>query len=67
MVGFGLSAKYLRWRYLMIKSKKQQRLMYATAAGADTGVPKEVAKEYIKSTPKEAFKKLKEKVGKKKK
>ena len=50
-----------------LKSKSQQRLIYATAAGADTGVPKEVAKEYIKSTPKEAFKKLKEKVGKKKK
>lgn len=49
-----------------LKSKAQQRLMYATAAGADTGVPEKVAKEYIKSTPKNAFKKLKEKVKRKK-
>jgi hypothetical protein len=50
----------------MIKSKKQQRLMYATVGGADTGVPKEVAKEFIKATPKKRFAKLKEKVSGKK-
>lgn len=49
-----------------LRSKKQQKLMYATLSGADTGVPKKVAKEFIESTPKEAFKKLKEKVKKKK-
>lgn len=45
-----------------IKSKAQQRLMFATLGGAKTGVPKEVAEEYIKATPKERFKKLKEKL-----
>jgi hypothetical protein len=49
-----------------LKSKAQQRLMYATLGGADTGVPKSVAKEYIKATPKKRFKKLKEKLGCKK-
>lgn len=48
----------------MIKSKAQQRLMYATLGGAKTGVSKKVAKEYIESTPKKKFKKLKEKLGK---
>jgi hypothetical protein len=52
---------------MAIKSKKQQRLMYATLGGADTGVPKEVAKEFIESTPKKRFAKLKEKVNGKKK
>jgi hypothetical protein len=41
-----------------IKSKAQQRLMYATAQGAKTGVPKKVAKEYIEATPAKAYKKL---------
>jgi hypothetical protein len=50
-----------------IRSKKQQRLMYATLGGADTGVPKEVAKEFIEATPKKRFSKLKEKVSGKKK
>ena len=50
-----------------IKSKSQQRLMYATLGGADTGVDKKVAKEFIESTPKKRFKKLKEKVSKKNK
>jgi hypothetical protein len=50
-----------------IKSKKQQRLMYATLGGADTGVPKKVAEEMIKATPKKRFAKLKEKVSGKKK
>lgn len=49
-----------------LKSKSQQRLMYATIGGADTGVPKKVAKEFIESTPKKRFKKLKEKVSGKK-
>lgn len=43
-----------------ITSKAQQRLMYATAAGAKTGVPKKVAKEYIEATPKASLKKLPE-------
>jgi hypothetical protein len=29
------------------ESQAQRRLMYATAGGADTGVPKSVAKEFI--------------------
>ena len=49
-----------------LKSKAQQRLMYATISGADTRVPKKVAKKYIKETSKKDFKKLLEKVGKKK-
>jgi hypothetical protein len=48
-----------------IKSKAQQRLMYATLGGAKTGVPMEVAKDFINATPKEKFKKLKEKLKKK--
>lgn len=50
----------------MLKSKQQQKLMYATLAGAKTGVPKKVAKEMIESTPKSRFKKLKELVKRKK-
>ena len=50
-----------------IKSKAQQRLMYAAAQDSEvakkTGVPQEVAREFIKSTPKKRFKKLKEKLG----
>lgn len=49
-----------------IKSKSQQRLMFAAAAGKTDKVPKEVAKEYIKATPKSSFKKLKERFSKKK-
>ncbi len=49
-----------------IKSKAQQRLMYATIGGADTGVPEKVAKEMVEATPKKRFKKLKEKVSGKK-
>lgn len=48
----------------MIKSKAQQRLMYAAASGKSDKVPQKVAKEFIESTPKERFKKLKEKVRK---
>jgi hypothetical protein len=50
-----------------IRSKKQQRLMYATLNGADTGVSKEVAKDFIEATPKKKFTKLREKVSGKKK
>ncbi len=51
----------------MIKSKAQQRLFYATMGGANTGVPKKVAKEYIEATPKAQFKKLREYVKSNKK
>jgi cytochrome c-type biogenesis protein CcmH/NrfF len=50
-----------------IKSKAQQRLMYAAAQDPEvakkTGVSQKVAREFIKSTPKKRFKKLKEKLG----
>lgn len=50
----------------MIKSKAQQRLMYAAASNPEvakkTGVSKKVAEEYIKATPKKKFKKLKERL-----
>lgn len=53
-----------------IKSKAQQRLMYAAAkdpkVAKKTGVSQDVAKEFIEATPKNRFKKLKEYVGKKK-
>lgn len=53
-----------------IKSKAQQRLMYAAAQDPEvakkTGVSQKVAREFIKSTPKKKFKKLKEKLGCKK-
>lgn len=52
-----------------IKSKAQQRLMYAVAKdpklAKKTGVPQKVAKEFIEATPKDRFKRLKEKLGKK--
>lgn len=41
--------------------------MFAAAAGETDKVPKKVAKEFIKATPKYAFKNLREKVFKKKK
>lgn len=51
----------------MIKSKSQQRLMYAAAQNPEvakkTGVPQSVAKEFIKSTPKKKFKKLRERLS----
>lgn len=37
--------------------------MYASL-DKDTGVPKEVAKEYIQATPKDAYAKLREKLKK---
>lgn len=54
-----------------IKSKKQQRLMFAAAndpkVAEETGVSQSVAKEFIEATPKKRFAKLKEKVSGKKK
>ena len=50
-----------------IKSKAQQRLMYAAAAGdATNGPSKKVAKEMIAATPKKAMKDLPEKASGKK-
>ena len=50
-----------------IKSKAQQRLMYAAAAGkVKDGPSKKVAKEMIEATPKKAFGKLPEKAPMKK-
>ena len=47
-----------------IKSKAQQRLMYAAAAGtAESGPSKKVAQEMIDKTPKKAMSKLPEKAG----
>ena len=50
-----------------IKSKKQQRLMFAAAndpsVAEETGVSQKVAKEFIESTPKKRFAKLKERVS----
>ena len=45
-----------------LKSKAQQRLMYAAAAGkVKDGPSKKVAKEMIEATPKKAFATLPEK------
>lgn len=50
-----------------IKSKAQQRLMYAAAAGkVKDGPSKKVAKEYIAATPKKAMQDLPEKASGKK-
>ena len=47
---------------MVIKSKAQQRLMYAAAAGnVKDGPSKKVAKEMIAATPKKAFADLPEK------
>ncbi len=50
-----------------IKSKAQQRLMFTASQNPEvakkTGVSQSVAKEFIKSTPKKRFKKLKKKLG----
>jgi|LakMenE18May11ns_1017448.scaffolds.fasta_scaffold6763235_1 hypothetical protein len=50
-----------------VKSKAQQRLMFAAAQNPEvakkTGVSQSVAKEFINSTPKKRFKKLKKKLG----
>lgn len=45
-----------------IKSKAQQRAMYAAASGKGTaGIAKRVAKEFVESTPKTAYASLPEK------
>lgn len=50
-----------------IVSRSQQRAMYAAASGkGQTGIPKKVAKEYIEATPKSAYAKMPEQVGKRK-
>ena len=50
-----------------LKSKSQARMAYASAAGkAKDGMPKKVAKEYIEATPKSAYAKMPEQVGKRK-
>lgn len=50
-----------------IKSKAQQRLMYAAAAGTvKDGPSKKVAREFIEATPKKAFKDMPEKASGKK-
>ena len=39
-----------------IRSKAQQRAMYAAASGSGkAGIPKSVAKKYIEETPKSAY------------
>jgi hypothetical protein len=55
-----------------IKSKAQQRAMYAAASGkGKTGIPKDVAEEFIEATPKSAYKRMPERkrrmIGKRKK
>ena len=47
------------------KSKQQAKLMYATAGGADTGVSRKVAKEFIKKSHGQKVSKLPKKVEKK--
>lgn len=44
-----------------IKSKAQQRLMYAAKEGDTKKVPKKVAEEFIEKTPKKDYKKMPEK------
>jgi len=49
-----------------IKSKSQQRAMYAAASGkGQDGIPKKVAKEYIEATPKSAYGTMPERVSRK--
>ena len=45
-----------------LKSKAQQKLMFATIKGADTGVPKDVAAEFIKNTSKRQYQKLRDRL-----
>lgn len=50
------------------KSKAQARLMYAIAKGnKKADIPKSVAEDYIKASKGMNFKRLREKIGKKKK
>ena len=49
-----------------IKSKSQQRAMYAAASGkGQTDIPKAVAKEYIEATPKSAYGTMPERASRK--
>jgi hypothetical protein len=49
-----------------IKSRSQQRAMYAAASGkGQTDIPKSVAKEYIEATPKSAYGTMPERVSRK--
>jgi len=49
-----------------IKSKAQQRLMFAAAAGkSKTGVPKKVAEEMIEATEREEYEEMPERAKKK--
>ena len=49
-----------------IRSKAQQRAMYAAASGrGKTDIPASVAKEYIKATPKSAYAKMPERAKRK--
>lgn len=51
-----------------IKSKAQQRAMYAAASGkGKSSIPKSVAEEYIESTPKSAYGKMPRRVAAKRK
>jgi hypothetical protein len=50
-----------------IKSMAQLRAMYAAAADGESGIPKRVAKKYIKETPKSVIRDLPERVAPKKK
>jgi hypothetical protein len=48
-----------------IKSKAQQRAMYAAASGkGESDIPKKVAKEYIAATPSSAYGKMPERTRK---
>jgi hypothetical protein len=49
-----------------LKSLSQARLAFAAKGGAKTSMPKKVAEEFIEATPRERFKKLKDKVRAKK-
>jgi hypothetical protein len=50
-----------------IKSKAQQRAMYAAASGSGkTDIPKKVAEDFIEATPKSAYKDMPERAKKKK-
>lgn len=46
-----------------IKSKAQQRAMYAAASGrGQTGIPKKVAAKFVRETPREAYEDMPERV-----
>lgn len=47
-----------------LRSKAQARLMYASLQpNSNTGVPKDVARDYVNSTPKSSFPKLSERLN----